>query len=227
VDRALRDSLQTASARLHHKHELLLSGGDEAAIMLPASLAIQFLEDFRAVFDAQWASHLPNQQRPFFSAALVIAHGHFPIYSFFNIAKTLLRSAKLRKGSDSLDWELISSSNAEQDPIGMRHGLASFGLFRTAKPYSWPEWQNLLSGIREIKASQAPSTKIHSLYRMSYLHRDEAEYEYFRLLLSLPHKLSDTLMKLVGSGTLFQPRYDGTRGTRAADVVELWEFIHQ
>jgi hypothetical protein len=76
--------------------------------------------------------------------------------------------------------------------------------------------------MRDLKTAEAPTSKIHDLYRLAHEGTNRGEIEYRHLLTRLEPKHAQKLSGLVGE-KLWREE-DGR--TIAADIAELWDFIH-
>jgi len=227
IDQSVTEAVDDAASR-PELCEVLLVGGDDAAIMLPAHAALDFLEDFRTEFLRRYCEPLdsgnPLPDRPTFSAGVVFAHSHFPISEFFRIASRLQHSAKLLGGCDSVDYEIITTS-LSGDPLENRERTArrGAGRLRTAKPYTLDDLLKRREVLRELKPI-LPANKIHSLYRMVYQGPEQARLDYLWLLSRLDQASASRLRRVVGPD-IWSELPDGRVVTHAADFAELWEFV--
>lgn len=227
IDRALTQAVQRARSGADLS-EVLLIGGDDAAVVVPAQHAFGFLEAFRSAFREEYCRPLESRRQlpssPTVSAGVVLAHSHFPISEFLRIAKRLLRSAKKIQGEDSIDYEIITTSISE-DPLYNRARVAELGAgcFRTAKPYSLDRLLELKGELQKLKSS-APANKIKSLYRIAFRGRRQADLDYLFQLSRLDETSAGTLRRLIGD-TIWEDLPDGRTVTHAADLAELWEFV--
>jgi hypothetical protein len=216
TDRAVRESVYSAYKSLPPEdpdpYETLLAGGDDAVIALPASSVFQFLRGFRDQFD----EHRRAADLPFFSAGVLIAHSHFPIAEFVRLAEDALRSAKSVKCAHSVHFAVLTASLADELSV---HG-GNRGT--TANPYRLDEFLEMTRQMRDLKTVEAPTSKIHDLYRLAQEGHLRGEIEYQYLLTRLEPSHADKLSHLVGEN-LWRAE-DGR--TFAADIAELWDFIH-
>jgi hypothetical protein len=232
VSDRIDDSVKAGVARACEKPrlcEVLLIGGDEAAVVVPAQCVFDFLAEFQAGFLEMYFKALDSgrsmpKTAPTFSAGVALAHSHFPISEFFRIATRLLRSAKRLRGQDSVDYEIISTS-ISGDPLENRDRVARLGAgrFRTAKPYPLKGFLDLANGVRQLKLD-APANKIKSLYRIAYRGLRQAELEYLYVLSRLDETSAASLRRLMGA-EFWCDMPDGRTVTHAADIAELWEFV--
>jgi len=216
VDRAVRESVDSACEALPRDgfdpHEILLAGGDDALIALPASLVFDLLQSFRDKFD----EHTRGTDMPRFSAGVVMAHSHFPIAEFVRLAEDALRSAKSVQGAHSVHFAVLTASLA--DELSVHRGNCG----TTGNPYQLNEFLAMTQQMRDLKTAEAPTGKIHDLYRLVHEGTNRGEVGYRHLLTRLETIHAHKLSGLVGE-KLWREE-DGR--TVAADIAELWDFIH-
>ncbi|MCZ2077754.1 MAG: hypothetical protein LC130_22465, partial [Bryobacterales bacterium] len=188
--------------------EILLTGGDDAIIMLQAHLALPFLGAFNNHFSKQ-----PLDPRPTYSAGIVFAHAGFPIRQYVEHAEQLLRSAKRRTGEDTADFKIITEAMATSEIERNSHA--------TAKPYSVNGLLALRDTVVEWKAAGVPRNKVNALYRMAYEGETQANLDFW-LLVSRLEPNHKPLLQRFFTGTFWS---EPSRKTKAADLVELWSFV--
>jgi len=186
--------------------EILLTGGDDALVMMQAQLALDFVAHFHQRFQAA-----PLDPPTTYSVAIVFAHASFPIPQFLNHADELLRSAKKRRGECSADFKAITEALADPD--------VDRSVPSTAKPYSIEELTRLAQTVTAWKTAGVPRNKVNALYRMAYGGRMQAELDYWQLLSRLEERHKTLLRSFFGTSFW----RDGK--TKAADLVELWSFV--
>lgn len=223
IDEAVRQSVGGACQSLQRDgdfapYEVLLAGGDDALVALPAS----FVFDFLAAFRQRFQEHRRKHGLPPYSIGLVIAHSHFPIAEFVSLAEDLLRSAKSVHDSDSIHYAVLTASLA--DRLSVRGSQSADGLRRTGNPYRLPRFLELTTQLREMKGMEAPASKIRDLYRISHQPQLHAEVEYAHLLTRLEARHAAALRTSLG-GDLWCEE-NGLPFTVAADLAEIWDFIH-
>lgn len=217
IDTAVRESVAAGLAGVAPDwHEILLIGGDDAYVALPADLAFEFTSGFARAFGRKdrWTKF----PAPVFSVSIVIAHSHFPISEFLRIGKRLMRSAKRKRDKASVHCAIISASLEDRrnsDDVRARTGY----------PYELEEFQKLLDTVRELKRNKAPASQIKALYGIAWQGRAQAELDYLFLLTRLDREHRDTVRGFLG-GSLWKER-GGVESTCAPDLVELWEFVHE
>jgi hypothetical protein len=197
-------------------YEILLAGGDDAILILPAQYGVPFVDEFARQYDHALSDVL---ERPSFSAALVYAHHHFPIQQFVAVADGLLKSAKAGKpvpASHSVNFKIITGSFEECVP---EHAAFS----PTARPYSIDGFRSLVRNAAALREA-APRSKLHALYQAAFGRTEQARLEYAFILSRLDEPARRAVLEAVGQ-EFIQPRPDGSLHTTAADLVEISEFL--
>ena len=95
--------------------QVILAGGDDLILVLPADKAMDVAIDFCDSFNRNLSSHEIST-----SAAIVICHDSLPIKNVLNVAESLLKNAKAESrnngGGTYLDF-IVTSGSALDDPI--------------------------------------------------------------------------------------------------------------
>lgn len=206
--------------------EILLMGGDDVILMLAAHCVFRFLGEFDRKFSVQ-ASQLQLPEGLHYSAAVVWAHQQFPIAQFRAYAEELLRSAKLRSGN-SVDYAVITEALIQPPSESLARQPDSqpkrFSLLRTAKPYSIQEFVELQATIKDWRVDQMPANKVKALYRIAYEPFEQSVLDYCFLLSRLKPSHRTKLGQFFPGGQGIWSQ-GSVRTTRAADLVELWDFV--
>lgn len=208
-------------------YEILLMGGDDAVVALPAQYGLSFAALFQKEFGDRFReSAPPGFDVPKFSAGVLFAHHHFPISEFLRHAEDLQKSAKTLAGVDAIDYEILTSSLArgirEERREITRRGK---GFARTMKPYTVTKIEALLRQVGKLKSSLG-SGRANRLYEIAFEEPEQAEFEYLTLLWRLDERGKSDLIDAVGS-RLWAERPDGTKATKAADIAEIWGFANE
>jgi len=206
--------------------EILLSGGDDLAVVLPVQRWIEFLREFQRIFSEVYTETMIDEmpKEPTFSAGVVVAHAKFPIPELFRLSKVLERSAKGLKGTSSVDYEIISGGFSG-DPLDFRERAAAVergGRFRTAKPYSLAALERLSQTAIEMR-NEVPSNKMNALYQLAWTTPLQGELDYLYLLSRLSAEQRATVESAVGQ-QLYEKAASSRMFTYAADVAELWSL---
>jgi hypothetical protein len=220
----LETAVSAAQCAICAPSELLLMGGDEVMVAIPAGRLHAFLRAFHGVYRVEPG----GEDLPRFSAGAAIANSHFPITEFRRIAYELVTSAKAIRDADSVDYEIVTTSM-----VGtiMEDRKRKDNRRRTAKPYKLEEWFAFCEDARNVRKG-VPASQVKSLYRIANEGRLQAELEYNYLLTRVGRREGELLRKVIAPGDnspdtrFWIPGWTpGVECTRAADLVEIQDFI--
>lgn len=175
VDNATIDSSVTAIMNNLKKKldfQIILAGGDDLIIAVPAqkaiSVAIDFCEKFNSHFDDE-----KEDDRVTTSAAVVLCHHTMPIKNILESAEGLLKNAKLKgvkegKNISYIDY-LVTSGSALGDPISIRNNELKKNecngeISLTMRPYSIDRMKKISYFIKKLKEIDFPKNKLNMLY---------------------------------------------------------------
>src|ERR1017187_7172887 len=89
--------------------QVLLAGGDDAIVALPADQVFRFVKGYKEGFEKQ--RFLDGQVKPpTYSMGVAVANSHYPIFEFRRLAEELMRSAKRIEGENAIDFEIVTAS---------------------------------------------------------------------------------------------------------------------
>lgn len=169
--------------------DILLLGGDDLVVVLPAEHALPFairVSELFQEFTYNGRQMLCASARQFFdsrlgergltiSCGVAIGPARFPFYLLLNLAEELLASAK-RGGSQDpevgpywtpsyIDFH-IQAGSATQDLDLIRTEEYRIGTDhrRTLRPYRREQLAELLDAARELRAANIPRSKLHDLF---------------------------------------------------------------
>ncbi len=208
--------------------QVILAGGDDLILALPADKAIDVAIDFCGNFNIN-LSHREIST----SAAIVICHDSLPIKNILDVAESLLKNAKLESrnngGGTYIDF-IVTSGSALEDPILKREReltIRDSGVHRvTKRPYSHEDIKILRDNVKALKKNNFPKNKLRMLYECLFSGHDRSMLDayYFKTRLSERHRELMNGLKL----DLFpwQQKELSEYTTIIADIVELYEFIH-
>jgi len=215
--------------------QIILAGGDDLILALPANKAIDVAIDFCENFENNLSSRSITT-----SASIIICHDSFPIKNVLDIAESLIKNAKAesrknmenKNGKSYLDFIVITGSSLE-DPIAKRekelqyHNI--FGSHHlTKRPYSLTEMEDLIVTIQELKKSEFPNNKLKALYASLFKGhiRSVMDAQYLKMRLKKEHK--EALNKFISESNLDFPWEEedvNIYKTSIGDIIELYKFI--
>ncbi len=170
--------------------DILLLGGDDLVVLVPADRALDFAirvtHEFQQRTQCQIAS-LPDDHRRFFAARGLSEHGltlccgvalgraRYPFYLLFELAEQLLHSAKQEGSADPartdswapsyIDFHLVTGSgSAELAGIRKEDYRVGTDCPRTLRPYPRERLVCLREAARRLSQADVPRSKLHELF---------------------------------------------------------------
>ena len=246
VDKATIDSSVTAIMNNLKKgldFQIILAGGDDLIIAVPAQKAISVAIDFCEEFNKQFYDQ-KEDDRVTTSAAVILCHDTMPIKNILESAEGLLKNAKSKgakeeKNISYIDY-LVTSGSALGDPISIRNNELKEYEFNgrislTMRPYSIERLKKIIYFIKKLKEIDFPKNKlitlygslfngysqaiIESLYLLTRLkkHNDPAQYD---LIIDIKDSFE---LELFPWNKIETKNYQ----TPFIDMIELYEFIDE
>jgi len=223
----------TISAINNHFHgdylpiQVILAGGDDLILALPAQKAIDVAIDFCEKFNEQLLSRSITT-----CAGIVICHDSLPIKNVLSAADALLKNAKAesrkKDGGTYMDFIVVAGS-ALENPISKRNRelkIEDRGThYITKRPYSLEGIKTLRKTINTFKSMDFPKNKLKMLYASLFKGHYQSILDacYIKTRLSKEHKGLIDSLKL----TRFPWEELNTNeySTPFGDIVELYEVI--
>lgn len=171
--------------------DILLLGGDDLLVLLPADLALDFAlivtEKFESLTHLAIAALPPGSARQFFldrqvermtiSCGVAFATASYPFYLLLDLAEELLRSAKKAGSRDPnsgsyyapayIDFHLVVGPQGA-DLAAVREMDYLVGVSdnreRTLRPYSADRLKKLKAGARRLQSARTPRSKLQDLW---------------------------------------------------------------
>jgi len=150
----------------NHKFQVILAGGDDMIIAVPANKAMQVAIDFCKKFNQRVTEYALST-----SAAVVICHDSLPIKTILGITEALLKNAKIKSRLSNetyIDFVAITGS-AMDDIIAKRKKELEYNdsvgdNSLSMRPYSINEIDKLIKTIKAFKKEDFPRNKVKALY---------------------------------------------------------------
>jgi hypothetical protein len=174
--------------------DILLLGGDDLLVLLPADLALDFAmlvtEEFESQTRQRIAALPEGSARRFFqerqvermtiSCGVALATASYPFYLLLDLAEELLRNAKKAGSRDpstgkyyapaTIDFHLVvgpqGADLATVREIDYLVGVRD-NWTRTLRPYSVEKLKKLKEGAQRIQSVRTPRSKLHDLWAAS------------------------------------------------------------
>jgi hypothetical protein len=171
--------------------DILLLGGDDLLVLLPADLALPFALEVTKRFEdltQQQIAKLTGEPARFFqsklqgkgmtiSCGVSFARAGYPFYLLLDLAEDLLKSAKKAGSSDPrcgnyhaptyIDFHLVVGGHSA-DLSAVRRNDYHVGLegtpARTLRPYSREDLVKLRECVERLQKAQIPRSKLHDLW---------------------------------------------------------------
>lgn len=170
--------------------DILMLGGDDLMVLLPADRALRFASEIAERFErltheaiARETSHV----RQFFeerlrgrgltvSCGVAVSRANYPFYLLLDLAEQLLRSAKdagwnARPPGQSyvtpafIDFHIVSGAASHNLKYLRREDYqAGSSSMRTLRPYSSQQLRDLRRGVAALRQASFPRSKLHDLF---------------------------------------------------------------
>lgn len=242
VKTALLEALRVHCAGYQHPFEVILVGGDDVLLIVPAGDALPV-----ACAICQQFENEVSTERLTMSAGVVIAEHHTPVYFLRRLAEDLLKSAKRRMNEAKGENEQVSAVDflvlkgqgtrsaeqaREQVTIGPEMLLLNHG------PYTLEELGRLLRQVRQGKRANFPLSQLHALraalrqgrqasalaflYQQARARDDEVRYFLDDFAAQWSDQANETppwreVRTLRGGAREYH--------TPLADLVDVWDFV--
>lgn len=215
--------------------QIILAGGDDLIMVVPAHKAISVAVDFCNEFNKIFAKDT-TENNITTSAAVVLCHDNMPIKDVLESAEGLLKNAKVRSRDNNnesyIDF-IATTGSALGNPISRRKKELEYqdsgNISLTMRPYSIEKMNKISYHIKKLKDNNFPKNKLKTLYAALFTGFSQGSIEacYMKSHLSKEHsKLINEIETDFGIDhfpwkTLPDNKYE----TPLNDVIELYEFI--
>ena len=170
--------------------DILLLGGDDLLVALPADRALDFAlkatETFQQLTEEKINTLEDEKTREFFrgqlgdqgftiSCGVAIAKSNYPFYLLFDLAEQLLKNAKrkdshylhpVEHGLSRIDFHVVagaSSYSLQQVREESYQVGEEVSTPRTLRPLSCPQIQKLRQSVQKLRDARFPHSKLHEL----------------------------------------------------------------
>jgi len=172
--------------------DILLLGGDDLMVVLPADRALQFAGEatrrFRDLTERAIANNSDPDVKTFFmqvgvsqltiSSGVAIARSTYPFYLLLDLAEELLKSAKLGgiiaettgRSESHIDFHIVAGANSyslKQTRCDDYHVKSDF--VRTLRPFTVNHLEHLQQSIHGLRSVNFPRSKLHALHEAALL----------------------------------------------------------
>lgn len=245
---ALHKILQTD--KHHFPFEILLVGGDDILLVVPAQHAINVALDFAEHFNSKTSYDTKVGEQAYVSlgVGIVIAHATHPIRHLISLAEEFASSAKVKsqeaflnsgqkeekncfnflvnKGASIKNYDDIFDDELQYRDSA-RAAEATIILHR--RPYDDVGLKEVRETIIALKHADAPRTKLMQFYRALYSGWGQGTLDSLLIASRLPKAAKNLLLqKFVESGQAFPWHFNAKKNeydTPLLDWIELYDFI--
>jgi CRISPR-associated protein Cmr2 len=227
--------------------EILLLGGDDLVVVVPANKAVEIAIDFCDGFKA-----ITNGIS--IAAGVIITHANYPIHRMIEHAEDLLKSAKNKCNEKPVDEIcaidfMVLKGALLQDVKEMRQRELSYfsddqvtgepDIKLYQRPYTTTNLHKLINWIRKLKSCGFPRNKLKAMYESLYRGIWQASLDYIMILSRLPlSSEADVLTSSARKAIMdFTKEWDGGLDifpwkknksgfeTPFLDMIELYDFV--
>jgi CRISPR/Cas system-associated protein Cas10 (large subunit of type III CRISPR-Cas system) len=169
VDEALWDALREHCAGQKHPFEVILVGGDDVLLIVPACDALPVAHDICKRFEEKMST-----EKQTMSAGVVVAEHHTPVYFLRRLAEDLLKNAKKRVKEENgkqvqistVDFLVLKGQgtrSAEQAREKIQIGPDADTLILNHGPYTLEELDRLLKQVRRGREAGFSHSQLYAL----------------------------------------------------------------
>lgn len=214
--------------------QIILAGGDDLIMVVPAHKAIPITIDFCDHFNNN--TEINNITT---SAAVILCHDSVPIKNVLESAEKLLKNAKTNSRKDGnkcyIDFLAMTGSSLG-DPISNRKKELEYldynkDILLTMRPYSIEGIQKLYNNIKKLKTKKFPKNKLNALHTSLFYgyHQAFIEASYIKTRLNDAH--NDLIKEIetefeIDENFPWKKSESGEYITPVEDIMELYEFIN-
>lgn len=212
--------------------EILLLGGDDILVLVPANRAIKTTIDFCDKFKDKTGVSI--------SAGVIITHANYPMHQMIDYAEQLLKSEKKEsnknpeKEENYIDYMVIKGSIPSEvkyirDNELTYHGEDGVKIRLFQKPYTTDGLRKLVDKIHKLKEEgKFPHSRLKQMYESLFRGKNQAILDYCLLLSRLDKDTSQKVIKeeFFRECDLF-PWIRTEKGleTPFMDLIELYDYI--
>lgn len=191
--------------------DILLLGGDDLLVVVPAECALDFALQVTVEFERltrERIAKLPDERtRRFFreqlgsdsftiSCGVAIAKSTYPFFLSLDLAEQLLRNAKRRgyQAGDSatdasdvgrIDFQVVSGANSHAlEPVRTDTYLTATKAPRTLRPLTEAQLKSLRTAVQELRGVGFPRSKLHELQDAALTHGENQASRCIREILA-------------------------------------------
>jgi hypothetical protein len=234
-------AVQTLVAKVPPQDRLFLSylgGGDEAIWILPGALAVHVAAHLSKWIETE-AGTIAGLPKITLGIGLVLCQHGYPVRYQYDLAKSLLKSAKgMFQGArpeeiaSSLDFELLTDSSPLSDDLTAVRTIAyqteENGFLRTCRPYSADRFDTLVDRMRKARETGLAASQLYALQAGAVEGRD-VFLNYLRYQIARGMKSYGPWLEGIdpASPRQIEDFFVEPTGTWIADGLQLLPFLDQ
>jgi len=229
----VREHLQNSEEGNHTiPADILLRGGDDLIVVLPATHALSFActaaETFYQIVKDKLGRDIT------LSLGVIVGPPTYPLFLLLDLAEQLLRSAKEKasavSGSNppsSIDFHIISASNSlDLKTIRSEYGKDCEQYRRTKRPYTLEELKNLFAIKAYLDKNNFPKSRLNSLYEALFGTAKQAHYRAKKLLTSGGDAEREHLLHVLEmAGCADYIPWSSEKDTFITELVEFYDYL--
>jgi len=233
MKRALETALRTWAAQL--PFEVILLGGDDVLLIVPASIALRVARDLCATFASDMQAYGKTM-----SAGVAFADHHTPIYFLRRLVNKLLKETKRHQTGSAVDFLVLKSQGTRT--IEEAWETCTFPdtgeqLIFHGGPYTPTELDKLLECIQEGKTKGYPRSQLYGLREtfkqgrqasaLAFLYQKARSKQEYKAFLSRFAEDWCQLDRETAPWFLSHTLRGGIKVYRTAwtDMADLWDWI--
>lgn len=214
--------------------QIILAGGDDLIMVVPAHKAIPITIDFCDHFNKN--SNINNITT---SASVILCHDSVPIKNVLESAEKLLKNAKMKSRKEGnkcyIDFLAMTGSSLG-DPISNRKKELEYqdyekDILLTMRPYSIDGIQKLCKNIEKLKKKKFPKNKLNTLRTSLFYGYHQACIEASCMKTRLNDTHNNLIKEIETEFTIdnfkfpWKKNKNGEYTTPMEDIMELYGFI--
>ena len=212
--------------------DILLLGGDDLVVVLPAEKALKFTYTVASTFELETERALGKKIT--LSLGVVIGGPTYPFAFMLDYADQLLRNAKEKATSinseeppSTVDFHIVSSSSSlDIKTVRNEYGIDCDEYKRTRRPYTLNDLQVLFTIKQQLNAAKVPKSCLNNIYQALFGTYKQAAYCTKKIWVSCRKEVRTQLtMALQKAGCFDNMPWSSQKDTIITELVEFYDYI--
>ncbi len=217
---------------IHVPTDILLLGGDDLVVVLPAEDALEFAYTVTTSFESKTQETL--KKKVTLSIGVIVGGPTYPFPFMLDFAEQLLRSAKEKATSvDSeeppsvVDFHIATSSNSlDIYTARNEYGLDCDEYKRTKRPYVVQDLELLFRIKRQLSESKFPKSRLNSLYNALFGTYKQAAYHTRKIWVTGRSNVRKKLTSILQQAGCFENMpWSAQKDTIITELVEFYDYL--